>query len=132
MFHGLTLANVKLLAYEMALVNNIKVPEAWHNKKAAGKDWLYGFRQRHPLLSLRQTESTSLARATAFNPHNIEIFFTNLETTISAYNLCGGQIYNLDETGLTTVQRAPKGLKQIEQVAYRERERRVGDLVCNS
>ena len=58
----------------MALVNNIKVPEAWHNKKVAGKDWLYGFRQRNPQLSLRQTESTSLARATAFNPHNIEIF----------------------------------------------------------
>ena len=49
---------------------------------------------------------------------------------MSTLALSGGQIYNLDETGLTTVQKAPKvlapkGLKQVGQVASRER----GELV---
>ena len=44
MFHKLTLANVRSLAYEIVIVNKIKISQTWHDKKSAGKEWLLGFR----------------------------------------------------------------------------------------
>ena len=71
-----------------------------------------------------------MARATAFNPFNISAFFDVLEPVIKRLNSGGRVIYNLDETGSTTVQKVPKvvaikGCKQVGQVTSRER----GELV---
>ena len=77
MFHGLTLSNERSLAYEMVIVNKTKILKAWHGKKSVRKEWLLGLKL-HPPLFFRQTESTSLARATTFNPQNVNIFFVNL------------------------------------------------------
>lgn len=130
MFHGLTTKNVRILAYEMAKVNNIAHPLTWDEQMMAGNDWLCGFLRRNPELTIRQPEATSLARATAFNKHNICTFFNIVKETITKLNVSGAQIYNLDESGLTTVQKvpkviAPRGVKQIGQVTSRER----GELV---
>lgn len=130
MFHGLTPKNVKRLAYEMALKNNINIPPTWNETQMAGSDWFFGFMKRHPRLSIRCPEATSLARATAFNEHNIKLFFDVLEPVIRRLNAGGNVIYNLDETGCTTVQRVPKvvavkGCKQVGQVTSRER----GELI---
>ena len=130
MFHGLTQTSARKLAYEMAYTNGIKYPSSWDENKTAGKEWMIGFLSRHPNLSLRQPEATSLARALAFNRHNVKVFFDNLEERINALRVNGRQIFNLDETGITTVQRcpkviAPRGTKQVGQITSRER----GELV---
>lgn len=41
-------------------------------KKLAGKDWVKGFRKRHPEITLRSPEATSSARAQAFNRYLIK------------------------------------------------------------
>lgn len=46
-------------------------------KKFAGKDWVRGFRQRHPEMVLRVPEATSAARAQAFNKVNVTKFIDN-------------------------------------------------------
>lgn len=130
MFYGLTTRAAKELAYEMAVVNGKKVPASWEACKQAGKEWLIGFLRRHPQLSIRQPEATSLARATSFNKHNINQFFDLLEEKYKSLNVEGRQIFNLDETGFTTVQKMPKviaskGVKQVGQMTSRER----GELV---
>lgn len=130
MFHGLTSTQAKQLAFEMAERNKISMPPTWKEKKMAGHDWLSAFLKRNPTLSLRTPEATSLARATAFNRHTITEFFNLLEGLISTLKITGDRIFNLDETGLTTVQKVPKvisekGLKQVGQVTSRER----GELV---
>ena len=66
----------------------------------------------------------------AFNKRNIDEFFDKLEEVIQASQLRGKQIYNLDESGLTTVQKMPnvigkRRVKQVRQIASRER----GELV---
>ena len=130
MFFGLTPKRLRIFAYEMAKVNNIPVPQTWESTGMAGGDWLGGFLSRHRELSIRQPEATSLARATAFNKTNVDAFFNNLEHVIRKYGVLGKDIYNLDETGCTTVQKVPKviglrGEKQVGQITSRER----GELV---
>lgn len=76
MFHGLSVTSMKELAYELAKANGLKYPAKWDAEKAASKDWYLGFMRRYKdILSIRQPEVTSLARATAFNRHTIGNYF---------------------------------------------------------
>lgn len=66
MFYGLTSKRLRELAFQFAEQN--KIPHRFNaEEKIAGKEWLRGFRKRHPDLSLRQPTSTSIARAIGFN-----------------------------------------------------------------
>ena len=130
MFHGLTVQQTRRLAFEVATANSLNMPSTWIENEQAGKDWFVSFMQRNPSLSLRSPEATSLARASGFNRPCINQFFDLLEYAIKSSGVSGGRIFNLDETGLTTVQKVPKvasekGLKQVGQVVSRER----GELV---
>ena len=66
--------------------------------------------KRHPELSLRTPEPTSLARSTAFNKHTVGEFFQNFKTVRNRYKYNSNWIYNVDETGLTTVRKPVKVL----------------------
>lgn len=99
MFHGLTPMATRRLAFEFATKNNIEVPAPWIEKKTASKDWFTGFMHRHPRLSVRKPEATSLGRMTSFNRHNLKEFQDKLEEVIRRYNLEAKDIYNLDEVG---------------------------------
>ncbi|CAH0730535.1 unnamed protein product, partial [Brenthis ino] len=92
----------------------------------AGIDWYYNFMARHPNISLRRPEATSINRITAFNQEEIDIFFENLKTLMVKYQFKSNSIYNVDETGISTVQRnsrilAPKGLRQVGKCTSAER-----------
>ncbi|GBP86806.1 hypothetical protein EVAR_99886_1 [Eumeta japonica] len=64
--YGLTTKDLKALAYNLAVKNN--KPHPFNvQKQEAGKDWVQGFLNRHPELSIRKPESTSAARAAGFN-----------------------------------------------------------------
>uniref|UniRef100_A0A8D9EKN5 HTH CENPB-type domain-containing protein n=1 Tax=Cacopsylla melanoneura TaxID=428564 RepID=A0A8D9EKN5_9HEMI len=76
---GLTLEDLRRLAYNLAESNNIKHPFN-EEKKKAGKSWLYGFLKRNPQISLRSPEKTSLARAKGFNRTAVGKFFDLLHT----------------------------------------------------
>ena len=107
MHHGLTRLNVRQFAFEIAKMNQLKVPSTWHEKKIMGKDWYYSYMKRFPDLSIRKAEGTSLARAMAFNRTTVNEFYDNLETVMNKFKFQPSDIYNLDETGATTVQRPP-------------------------
>lgn len=128
MFYGLTPVEVRRLGYEMANTNNIRMPDKWHESKLAGIDWFYHFRKRHQTLSLRVPEGCSLSRATAFNRHNVGIFFDNLENVMRREPTFGDgtRIFNLDETNTMTVQTSGKvlairGQKQVSKVTSAEK-----------
>lgn len=125
--HGLTRQETRLLAFELAQKNNLKMPLSWKTHSIAGSDWLKGFRKRWPELSIRKPEATSLARCSSFNRTTVEEFFNNVTTAYNKFaDLNASMIYNLDETALTTVHNPPnvlaqKGLKQVGQVTSGER-----------
>jgi hypothetical protein len=64
-FFGLTTIQVRKLAFQIAEKMEFHITNK--DEKHAGKDWLAGFLSRIPELSLRTSESTSLARASSFN-----------------------------------------------------------------
>ncbi|XP_077074282.1 uncharacterized protein LOC143725635 [Siphateles boraxobius] len=92
----------------------------------AGPDWFTFFMKRNPNLSMRSPEPTSLTRATSFNHMNVERFFNSLGQVIERYSFDGGDIWNMDETGVTTVQSpdrvvARRGVKQVGAMTSGER-----------
>lgn len=126
-YFGLLPSEVRKLAYECASKFKIQsIPQSWHDNGTAGPDWLTSFLKRNPGLSIRTPEATSLGRATSFNRHNIGEFFTKLGDILLKYNLPPSRIWNLDETGVTTVQKpkkvvAQKGVKQVGAITSGER-----------
>ncbi|GBM03740.1 hypothetical protein AVEN_134958-1 [Araneus ventricosus] len=73
-----------------------------------GTDWLYGFLKRYKnKVCLRFLENTSISRAMGFNKQDVEKFFDLLEGLYEKYKFSPCDIYNIDETGITTVPNKP-------------------------
>ena len=104
-------------------------------KKKAGLDWLETFLKRDPDLSISQPESTSLARATGFNKVQVDRFFQLLRKIISDFSIGPDKIFNMDKTGISTVQKsskivAQKGVKQVGKTSSAERGKTVTAICC--
>ena len=134
---GLTIEDVRYVAFQLAEKNSLSHPFNKENK-LAGADWYYNFIHRHPLLSLRTPEATSAARARGFNRTNVKSFYDLLDQLMTKYNFGPGQIYNTDETAITTVQgNTPliigrRGKKQIGCLTSAERGTLVTAMICNN
>ena len=77
-YFGLSPKDVRVLAFQCAKKFNIKMPSTWEEKECAGSDWLNEFLKRHPSLSIRVPEPTSLARAKQVSTEKmLRIFSTN-------------------------------------------------------
>ncbi|XP_074042558.1 uncharacterized protein [Leptinotarsa decemlineata] len=92
----------------------------------AGPDWFTSFLKRNAGLAIRTPEATRLSRATSFNKTNVDRCFSNLEIVLRRYNFSPMDIWNMDETGITTVQRPDRivgrhGVKQVGRVTSAER-----------
>ncbi|KAG5887889.1 hypothetical protein JTB14_015539 [Gonioctena quinquepunctata] len=63
LYYGLTTKELRELAFDYAIANKINVEDAYKKSIMASKDWLLGFLKRHPNLSIRVPEATSLSIA---------------------------------------------------------------------
>lgn len=83
--------------------------------------------RRNPHLSIRQPEATSMARVQGFCEANVNGFFYLLEELVDKHGFDGTTIYNVDESGFSTVQKkldkvvALKGKSQVGGVTSGER-----------
>ncbi len=82
-------------------------------------------------LSFRTPESTSVARLMAFNPTQVSYFFDLLRQLLLQYKFEASQIFNIDESGVSTVPTkapkviSPKGMRRVSKLSSAER----GELV---
>lgn len=131
-FYGCTNKEVRRMAFQYAEKNGIN-----HNfnteLKLAGRDWLIAFQKRNQI-SIRKAEATSLNRATAFNKEEVNRFYELLQQVNEKNNFSPRNIYNVDETGISTVQDpgkvlAAKGQKRVGSMTSWERGRNI-TVVC--
>ena len=76
----------------------------------SGKKWYYQFMKHHPRLCLRLPKQTSMARATDFCREKVELFFSKLAQLVDNHNITVDLLYNVDEAGISTVQKPMKDL----------------------
>uniref|UniRef100_UPI00358FE895 uncharacterized protein n=2 Tax=Myxine glutinosa TaxID=7769 RepID=UPI00358FE895 len=129
-YFGLTPKEICSLAYQCATMFKVKMPPSWIKDECAGPVWFAGYLKRHRNLSIRIPEATSLARASGFNRENVKQFFTKLAEVMDRYHFQPNDIWNVDEFGVTTVQKpinivAKKSVKQMGAITSAER----GELV---
>jgi len=123
-YFGCTRDDVRRLAFQLAVQN--KIPNSFSiAKEAAGKDWFKRCMKRHSdKLSFCQPTGTSTARATGFNKEQAEIFLDLYEKKLGAHYYSPSLIFNVDETGLTVVQK-----KQPKIIALKDK-RQIGALTA--
>ncbi|XP_046662227.1 uncharacterized protein LOC124370172 [Homalodisca vitripennis] len=134
MFFGMTKLQCRKLVFEYAEHLGISHP---FNKetKMAGEDWLATFMKKHNF-SMRKPEATSVARAMGFNKPSVDKFFSILKEVREKHNFPAANIYNADESGLSTVPNklpkviSPKGSRRVSKVVSGERGRNVTIICC--
>lgn len=102
------------------------MPDTWKTNEMAGADWFSAFIKRNRTLSIRSPQATSLSRATSFNKTNVTAFFNNLQIVLNRLKIEPADIWNMDETGITTVQKPDRvvgrrGVRQVGRLTSAER-----------
>jgi len=126
-YYGLSINEFKELAYEFAKQRKVKYPSNWDDHKMCGRDWYYGFMRRHKELTLRTPEQTSLNRVKSFSKENVQLFFRNLDAVLSEHPYQAANIWNMDETGFSTVPTkigkviSVRGARKVGQISSQER-----------
>ncbi|KAG0722825.1 Jerky -like [Chionoecetes opilio] len=126
MFYGLSTRAFRRMVLKYAeAVGSPAISDVWRRVGMATRDWYYGYMFRHPRLALKAPEGMSLARAMAFNRVNVEVFFKAYVEAVERHSFMPARIFNLDESGLSTVMKpckvvCEKGRPVASQVA-RER-----------
>lgn len=135
-FYGLTQMDLRRLAYQLALRNNISNP---FTSNAAGRYWLKGFLSRNKnILSMRKPTGTSFARALGFTKERMDEFYDLLEHIYETKKFTPDRIFNVDETGMSIVQSkypkiiARRGKKQIGAMTSAERGSLLTVVACMS
>ena len=133
-FYGMTLDDLQHSAYQMAERMDLPHPFRKESKKV-GRGWVRGFLERHPELSVRAPEPTSMSRAVGFNLPQVKRFFDLYEEVLRDTGAGPSQIFNMDESGITSVHKPPrivgkKGQKQMGKITSGERGQTVTIVCC--
>ena len=137
---GLTRNDVRQFVFKFCETKNIKNNFNQASQRA-GKDWLNGYLKRHPAISMRIPEPTSIQRAMGFNKPKVDRYMKLLEATIFDESgnraINEGNIFNVDESGFTICHKpgkvlAKKGKKGVGAITSAERGKNVTVVACIS
>ena len=126
---GLNTTQCRMLAYDFAEQNN-RPHNFNHDTKMAGMDWLRTFKDAHGI-ALRMPEATSISRTMGFNRVEVGKFFDILRGIREENNFNVQQIFNIDESGLSTVPTklpkvlSPVGTRRVAKVVSAEKGKNI-------
>jgi transposase-like protein len=130
---GLTTFDMRRLTVDLA--EKLKVKHCFSQaSRMAGRDWLQSFIKRHPEISIRSPQATSLSRAVGFNRAKVNAFFDVYGTELEKGQFSAKNVWNMDESGITNVHipskiLAMKGTRQVGKICSGERSSTV-TVVC--
>ena len=124
--HFLIIVSDSQIGLEVACFYGLAFPKKPGDSRMAGKSWFTNFMRRHQSLSIRKPQATSLHRNSNFNRINVDSFFKKLASVYTRHFLQAKDVWNMDETGLVTVQKpgfmvASKGVRRVGAVTSGER-----------
>lgn len=134
---GLTIHDLRSLAYQFANQNNIPHPFSKEDQ-LAGVGWVHNFLKRNNNISLRTPENTSASRVAAFNRTCVAKFFELLGELMDTHKFPPSRIYNCNKTGISTVPNKKskilslKGKKQVGILSSAERGTLITTEICFS
>jgi len=96
-------------------------------KRMAGKDFFLALKKRNPDLALSTSEATCLMRATGFNKPQVDRVYDLLFKLQEQFGFQASQIYNADETEVSTVHKngklfSVKGKKNRLENSHQQKE----------
>ena len=137
---GLTQMDIRRLVFSYCEQNKIK--HFFSQKvRAAGRDWFEAFLRRHPNLTTRTPEPTSIQRVIGFNSAKAAKFLKMLGEILFDSN---GQrvipvthIYNVDESGYSICHKPPKvvaqkGQRSVGAITSAEKGKTITAICCMS
>ncbi|XP_043471657.1 uncharacterized protein LOC122504561 [Leptopilina heterotoma] len=107
MNYSLPINDISTLSDEYGKKLGIEMSKKWTEKGQATRDWYYAFMGRHRNISLRKPQSTSIQRLKGFCKESVDEFFTNLKAVLEETPFAEHRIWNIDESGFTTVPTQP-------------------------
>lgn len=112
MGYGLSREMVMRMAYLIAEKSDRKHP---FSGDSAGRSWFDGFKQRHPMLTIRKPQPLSYCRALCANPEIICDFFGKVGSLYGRLNVVSKpmQVFNCDETSISIVHKPGKVIAQL-------------------
>lgn len=138
--YGLSSSDVRSLVFSFCQKNNIITPFKVETE-LAGKGWFQRFMGRHPELSLRVPEPTSIQRVIGFNQAKSKKFFETLGGIL--FDSDGNRkippenMYNVDESGFSICHKprqvvAKKGRRSVSALTSAEKGKTVTTVCCMS
>ena len=101
-YYGLSPRDVRKFEFEYAVALKKKIPEGWKDKEITDPEMFTKFLKRHKTLSLRkQQASVELPVSTRLT---LMLCFDNLKAVLDRLRVGPGDIWKMDETGVTTAQ----------------------------
>lgn len=126
-YYGISINELRQLAYQLVKKLNINHPSAWEKDEKASRNWYYRYMTRNPELTLRTPEQTSMNRVKAFCKANVDKFYANFGKLKVKHGFDSNNIYNMDESGFSTVPTkigkviALKGIRRVGKIEAAER-----------
>lgn len=111
---GITRAHLCMKVSRLAMAMKLKTP---FRNGIPGKDWVDGFKKRHPDVSLRSPTPLNSVRARMLNAEVTAKYFKDLGSTINDLNLQNSpnRIWNIDETNVSLTHKPAKVLAETGQ-----------------
>jgi hypothetical protein len=117
-YNGSFPRDVRKFAFENAVALKKNIPEVWKDKEISGPKWFTNFLKRHKTFLCANLRQQPLVKLPVSTTLTLMLCFDNLKALLDHLLVGSGDIWKMDETGITTVQTrdrvlAVRGCNQI-------------------